>query len=277
MVTIRTDGCRVCDCADATPWAQENGFSAVKCKSCNLIYLSPWPDLSDRDRALQHGEHAGDRTLRTNTRPGGAAMMRQYKRVLDDLYGTSLTGSRVQWLDIGCGYGEFLMALQDRVASDSVLAGSEPNERKAAYASKRGLDVSFKDLDGLSGGYTHISLLNVFSHLPEPNKVLSQARDLLCEGGEMVVQTGNAGDIDRNDYPGILWLPDHLIFAGRNTLDVLCEKLGMRILEVEAYREPSLTPMNIVKDLAKRVLRPDHNGVKWRGPFRSLWIRAAKN
>lgn len=274
---VRTEGCRVCACRDATSWAQENGFSAVKCNSCSLVYLSPWPDLSDRDRSLQHGAHAGDNTIDTNARPGGAAAVRRYKSILDDLYGTNLAGSRVEWLDIGCGYGEFLTALQGRVSPNSILAGSEPNTRKAAFAQERGLDVSYKDLADLQSGYTHISLLNVFSHLPEPMQFLSKARDLLAEGGELIIQTGNAGDLDRKDVPGALWLPDHLIFAGQPTLEVLCSNLGMKMVQAKAYREPRLTPMNFAKDLAKRVLRPDHNGVKWRGPSRSVWLRARKS
>lgn len=141
---IQTEGCRVCACKDATWWAQENGFSAVKCNSCSLVYLSPWPDLSDRDRSLQHGAHAGDKTIDTNAKPGGAAVVRRYESILDDLYGTTLTGSRVKWLDIGCGYGEFLTALQGRVTPNSILAGSEPNTRKAGYARERGLDVSYE-------------------------------------------------------------------------------------------------------------------------------------
>ena len=276
-IMVQNEGCRVCACAQATPWARENGFSAVKCDSCGLIYLSPWPDLSQRDVALQHGAHAGDKTLDTNAKPGGPAVVRQYKTVLNDLYGHALTESIVQWLDIGCGYGEFLTALKDRVATNSILVGSEPNNRKALYARERGLDVSFKDLNTLEGGYSHISLLNVFSHLPEPIEFLSRARDLLADGGELILQTGNAGDLERKEVPGALWLPDHLIFASRVTLNVIFENLGMTIVKVNTYREPRFTAMNFAKDLVKRVVRPDHNGVNWGGPSRSVWLRARKD
>lgn len=275
-ITIKTEGCPVCASVDATAWASENGYSAVKCRSCSLVYLSPSPDLSDRDRSLQYGAHAGDKTIDTNARPGGTRVVHRYKAILDDLYGTQLNDATVQWLDIGCGYGEFLTALQARVAHGSSLTGSEPNNRKAEYAREQGLDVSYKDLADLSVGYTHISLLNVFSHLPDPVSFLSRARDLLAVNGELLVQTGNAGDLERSDVPGALWLPDHLTFAGRGTLDILFAKLEMDIVKVSEYREPRLTPTNVAKDLAKRLLRPDHNGVKWRGPSRSVWLRARK-
>ena len=273
---VQTEGCRVCSCTDAAPWAEENGFSAVKCVQCSLIYLSPWPDLSNRDRSLQHGAHAGDKVIDTNAKPSGRGLVRSYRRTLNDLYGNTLDSHQVKWLDIGCGYGEFLLALKAIVAPNSTLLGSEPNIRKAEYARSKGLDVGYRDLDSLSGGFTHISLLNVFSHLPEPIDFLSRARDLLVQGGELLIQTGNAGDLERKEQPGELWFPDHLTFAGRRTLEVVFQQLGMDVQKVVAYRDPPLTPINVAKDLVKRFVRPNHNPVKWRGASRTVWVRAKK-
>ena len=273
---VQTEGCRVCSSKDATPWAQENGFTAVKCDECNLVYISPWPDLSDRDRSLQHGAHAGDEIIDTNAKPGGSGEVRRYQRVLDDMYGASLSHEQVNWLDIGCGYGEFLTALRRSVKPGSTLLGSEPNTRKASYAREQGLDVCYRNMGDLDRGFTHISLLNVFSHLPEPIQFISEARDLLREGGELVIQTGNGGDVERKDVPGALWLPDHLTFAGQSTLEVLFEKLDMDVVKAVNYREPRATPVNIAKDLVKRVVRQNHNGVNWMGPFRTVWLRAKK-
>jgi SAM-dependent methyltransferase len=271
---IQTDKCRICEHQDAAPWAEENGFSTVKCRACDLIYISPWPDLSDREQSLLQGAHAGDEVIDTNSRPGGSRSIRRYRRVLDDLFGTSLADVSVKWLDIGCGYGEFLEAIRDAAGPDSTMMGNEPNTRKAAHARDRGLDVDYRELDDLPHEFSHVSLLNVFSHLPDPVDFIGKARDLLGPGGEMILQTGNAGDLDRKDVPGALWLPDHLIFAGENTLNVLFDKVGMDVVKVVKYREPRFTPMNAAKDLAKRVLRPNHNGVRWLGPSRSVWVRA---
>jgi 2-polyprenyl-3-methyl-5-hydroxy-6-metoxy-1,4-benzoquinol methylase len=274
--TVVTQGCRLCAGTEATSWGEENGYSAVRCTNCGLVYLSPWPDLSERDRALQYGAHAGDKTINTNARPQGRGVIREYHRALDDLYGGDLAGKRVKWIDIGCGYGEFLTVLKSMTASDSTLLGSEPNERKSQYARSRGLDVEYRDLDNVTQRFTHISLLNVFSHLPDPIDFLAKARDRLEPGGELVAQTGNAGDLRRSDVPGQLWFPDHLTFAGRQTLEVVMKRLDMDVISVMAYRSPALSPTNVAKDLVKRIVRPDHNPVDWRGPYRSLWLRAKR-
>jgi SAM-dependent methyltransferase len=196
--------------------------------------------------------------------------------VLSDLYGNTLAARRVSWLDIGCGYGEFLEALKATVGPGSTLKGSEPNKHKTSYARSRGLDVEYRELDQLREQFSHVSLLNVFSHLPEPIPFLSMARDLLEPGGELLLQTGNGGDVTRREFPGELWFPDHLTFAGRKTLELVVEKLQMQLLGIHAYRSPPLTPMNVAKDLVKRVIRKDYNPVDWRGPFRTLWLRARK-
>ena len=275
-MTVKTEGCRVCACADAKPWSEENGFTAVRCLNCSLVYLSPWPNLADRDRALQYGAHDGEKTIDTNAKPSGKGLVREYRKVLKDLYGETLNERSVTWLDVGCGYGEFLSALKVTVAAGSSILGSEPNERKAHYARSQGFDVSYRSLDTLPSQFTHISLLNVFSHLPEPVEFLAQARDLLVPGGELLIQTGNGGDIDRSDLPGELWFPDHLIFGGRPTLNFVVDALGMTIEKVSAYRFPRLTPANVAKDLAKRAVRRDYNPVRWRGPSRTVWLRAKK-
>ncbi|MGV0724056.1 class I SAM-dependent methyltransferase [Mycolicibacterium elephantis] len=276
MGVVVTEGCRVCGDREATPWGEENGFSAVRCANCDLVYLWPWPSLSDRDRSLQYGAHEGDKTIDTNAKPGGKGLVREYRKTLVDLYGESLPGRHVDWLDIGCGYGEFLRALRGIVHADSTLVGSEPNERKAEYARSNGLDVSYKVLGDLSTPFTHISLLNVFSHLPEPVEFLGQAKDLLVPGGELLIQTGNGGDIDRRDLPGELWFPDHLVFAGMRTLHLLMNTLGMEVEKVVTYKFPRLTPVNVAKDLVKRMIRPEYNPVRWSGPSRTVWLRARK-
>lgn len=266
--------CVLCGGLSSTPWGSENGYDAVRCTDCGLVYLSPWPDLSDRARALEFGEHPGQRMLKTNARYRADAI-RRYTRVLDDVFGRNYFLDReVHWLDIGCGYGEFIETLARSVATPSTLRGSEPNRIKQESAQRRGLDVRFYELSDLADSYTHISLLNVFSHLPDPAAFLGEAAGKLRAGGEILLQTGNGGDVSRRDFPGMLGFPDHLIFGGRHSLEVLFDRIGMTILSVSEYRVPALTPINVAKDLAKRVLRKDHNPVRWRGPYRDIWVRA---
>ena len=266
--------CVVCGETSGSPWGAENGFEAVCCGACGLVYLDPWPDMSARDKALEYGEHPGEKVLRTNHRYH-AREKRRYANIIDQIYGADFFDSQtVRWLDIGCGYGEFLETLGDRVHADSVLQGSEPNQAKQASAQARGLDVAFYDLEIMTDEYTHVSLLNVFSHLPDPVAFLGLARQRLGPGGEILLQTGNGGDVSRSEFPGMLGFPDHLLFGGRRSLELVFEKLGMEIVSVTALPFPPMTPVNVAKDLVKRIVRKQHNAVRWGGPYRDLWVRA---
>lgn len=270
----KLESCRVCGSSSSAPWGAENGYTAVRCSDCGLVYLNPWPNLAERDRALQYGAHAGDTTVNTNHKPH-LELVNEYRAILRDVYPEGL--GTVRWLDIGCGYGEFLLALKSVTPQGSVLVGSEPNAVKSAWARSQGLDVEYRELNAIREKYTHVSLLNVFSHLPDPVEFLAQCRDLLEPGGELVLQTGNGGDVERGDFPGELWFPDHLTFASRMTLTRVMSTIGMEVVDVKDYRFPALTPINVAKDVAKRVLRRGrYNPVRWTGLFRTLWLRARR-
>mgnify|MGYP001825622368 CR=1 FL=1 len=196
---------------------------------------------------------------------------------MGEIYGLNYFEDReLNWLDIGCGYGEFLETLSQLAAPGSKLRGSEPNLTKKASAQKRGLDVDFYDLQELDEEYSHISLLNVFSHLTDPVGFLNTAKQKLSNGGEILMQTGNGGDVCREEFPGMLFFPDHLLFGGHRSIELVFDKIGMEVVSITKFRSPPLTMLNVAKDLAKRLIRRDHNPVRWRGPFRSLWIRAQK-
>jgi ubiquinone/menaquinone biosynthesis C-methylase UbiE len=50
------------------------------------------------------------------------------------------------WLDIGCGLGDFLASLQRVFGKELRPRGTEPNMSKIETAQRRGLDVSDTDL-----------------------------------------------------------------------------------------------------------------------------------
>lgn len=228
--------CYVCGCEHGTPWATENGFEMQRCSNCRLLYVNPRPALATISAATQSGMHEGEETIDVSSRHGGERRIRSYERKLADLYpGAALRGSRTRWLDVGCGHGEFLEAL-GRVAGPALeRVGSEPNRIKAESARARGLDVTFRDLESEPQRYHHISLLNVYSHLPDPPSFLSKLRGLLEPGGELLLQTGNWAELERRDVGDRLNLPDHLSFASEALVKQVLEQVGYAVLAVRRY------------------------------------------
>lgn len=233
---LESVACYVCGSSGSSPWAQENGFQAVRCTGCELVYVSPRPTRASISLAAQSGLHEGHTTTdETGARDPGK--VKGYRERLRALYGTAGLVERrgARWLDIGCGFGEFLEALRLESDGGLVTCGSEPNQRKASSARSRGLDVTFRDLASENTTYDYVSLLNVFSHLPHPPELLQQLRTKLRSGGEVVLQTGNWAELERDTIPDRLHLPDHLSFGSEPIVRRVFEACGFSVVSVLRY------------------------------------------
>jgi 2-polyprenyl-3-methyl-5-hydroxy-6-metoxy-1,4-benzoquinol methylase len=187
-----------------------------------------------------------------------------------------LQAKGIRWLDVGCGFGELLLALRHVLPSDAVIEGIEPSERKCAVAQKFGLNVRPGTLSDVEPGrYNVISMINVVSHLPDPRSSFESLARLLGVGGRLILLTGNGADVPRSEYPGSLYLPDHLLFLGKSTLTRLLESTGFRVEASAAYRsffqESELTRQ--VKNIARAMLGKPAV-VKRVGDFRDMFVKA---
>ena len=189
-------------------------------------------------------------------------------RVLRDVYGDGyFHGSGERWLDYGSGYGEFLEALGRESGGTLSRFGYEPNDVKAASARERGLEVSF-DAALLARSFHYISLLNVYSHLPNPPETLAELRERLEPGGELLLQTGNFAELERGEIPTSLDLPDHLSFAGERLLRRVFEKAGLRVERVVRY--PIFRPRRPLGERLRGKKREPSRGCA------ELWLRGRR-
>jgi 2-polyprenyl-3-methyl-5-hydroxy-6-metoxy-1,4-benzoquinol methylase len=273
--------CPYCSAEASSPWASENGFTARRCESCGIVYVSPRPALAEIDESAQSGLHRTERGELATVGLLGfrSSKVRLFRRRLRDLYPNGELASRsVRWLDVGCGYGELVAAVRLEAASGSVVEGIDPCRPKVQVAQKRGLAVSSRGLDALIGRYDVVSLVNVFSHLPDPRAFLVRVASLLEPFGELLIVTGNGGDLRAEEYPDPLYLPDHLLFAGERHVLGLLDELGFTPTAVERYRY-FFREAWVVHAAKKLVWRLRGRPVgRWRneGPFRSLFIRAVR-
>jgi hypothetical protein len=88
------------------------------------------------------------------------------------------------------------------------------------------------------------------------------------------VETGNLADLaDRQEFPGELGLPDHLVFAGEVHLRGYLERAGFEIVRVERARIDGVA--NLVKNAVKKLIgRPAVLGVPYTSDYRQLLVRA---
>lgn len=267
--------CPYCGSTRHRPWAQELGFTTVRCEDCRLLFCNPRPVAALIDAAVRtgaHGEEAKGLVVSARRIDGKVdAYRRLLGRLFDDLW---RSGEQVSWLDVGAGYGEVLEAVLALAPSGSQVVGLEPMHPKAARARERGLTIIEDYLRPGLPPVDVISLVDVFSHLPDFGAFLEDLKRTLRPGGQLFLETGNLADLDaRSDFPGELGLPDHLVFAGEKHIVGYLTRAGFEIVRIERERIDGW--LNLAKNAAKLALgRPSALAVPYRSAYRQLRVRA---
>lgn len=187
-------------------------------------------------------------------------------------FAIEMTGAGNLTLDIGCGEGylaEKLAARGNRVTGvDCLQAPSKLTALEAYLRADLRRDESgwLAELNGKQ--FDRVLLLDVLEHLPDPERLLQRAREVLRPSGQIIVSLPNIANISvrfllllgRFDYTerGILDRT-HLRFFTRGTARRLLEQAGLEILEERMTLIPvelavGLSHKNPVARLLNRIL-----------------------
>ncbi|MDG1551227.1 MAG: class I SAM-dependent methyltransferase [Candidatus Poseidoniaceae archaeon] len=274
--------CYNCKSSNHEFYDSENGHTIVKCIQCGLLFLNPRPGDEEISRVSKSRVYKADELPKvTGT----------FKEYLKEIYLSRLNDfnyaimfnqkKRFTWLDINCGHGEFVETVSTLGDKQIDIIGLEPNVRKLEQARERGMDVRFFDLSTHQEKYDVISALNVYSHLPNPPEDIARWCEMLNEGGELLLQTGDTAELAAEHHHKPYSLPDHLSFTSKKLLIELLQKLGMKVIQVEKYRlsqYPIFSYLGLLKEIARFFLpghvatfkfSPEH-------PDTDMWIRAKK-
>ena len=271
--------CYNCGSDDAKFFLSENGFNIDKCRKCGLLYMSARPSDDTIKNATAIGQHHGERDLDANVYYN-KDVIPHYIGVLQDIFDGDMADITT-WLDVGCGHGEFIESVRIYSNNKVKVRGSEPNVNKQASAAKRGLDISFIDLESHDQQYDCVSLLNVYSHLPDPKAFINTLRNVLKPGGEFLLQTGDVADFSPERILKPLCLPDHMSFASEKILRDMLSRLGFEVISVHKYPNLTLTPKALLKEAAKMLLPQYKSYLKyylnWKSHSKSrMYIRAKR-
>jgi len=270
-----TINCPYCDESKSSPWASENGFTAVKCSECGLVYVNPRPIQSLISEAVATGIHSNVEHGRTAiVRRIGSKVIR-YKKILTSMFKDVWQNPReISWLDVGAGYGEVVEAVTALASSGSRIEGIEPMKPKVTRARVRGLKISEKYLCDVTEKFDFVSLVNVYSHIPDFRIFLEEVKNVLTDNGEFYLETGNIADlVDSHEVPTELDLPDHLVFAGEQHLTGYLSEAGFSIVAIRRMRKDGL--INFSKNIIKKLIgRQVTLAIPYTSHYRSLLIRA---
>jgi 2-polyprenyl-3-methyl-5-hydroxy-6-metoxy-1,4-benzoquinol methylase len=267
--------CPCCQKDDSFLWAQENGFRAVKCYNCGFVYVNPRPRLDLISESVKSGIHSIEEEEHDVSARRVENKVDKYKGIFLEMFRDKWqSGKPISWLDLGAGYGEIVEAVSKIAGPSSDIQGIEPMSRKVQEARKLNLNIKEGYLSDDKGLYDVISVVNVFSHIPNIQEFLKEIKSRLNPEGELFLETGNIGDLSSvAQVPTELDLPDHLIFAGEQNIIDLLAITGFEVVAIKKKRKDGM--MNFIKSIAKKLLgRKIRISLPYTTGYKTLMVRA---
>jgi len=251
-------------------------FPIVDCLQCGLSYASPRPINIAPFYKGNYGPHQSTRPLQQDDVSVQDGLPKLYYDVVKQA--TPLRHGRL--LDIGCGAGNFLVAMQKlgwqvRGYEPDPQAATQANQRLAPEDSPPVLTAA--DLDGAFAdeSFDLITLWHVIEHVPNPVQTLATVRRMLKPGGVCIVQTPRLDSLEGRifgQYFCGLDAPRHLCIFTRKTLSLAFEKAGWDF--PIAYPAPSYLFFRLSVLFWLRAVRPSWAEPIYRALSRPLMDKA---
>jgi SAM-dependent methyltransferase len=208
-------------------------FHVEQCPSCQLLYTNPRPNT------LKIRDYYKSEAYLSHTEKGRSVLDRVYRAVRQRMLEKKIRllrryvsqGSEV--MDIGCGTGAFLEALQ-KVGYRA--RGIEPQDGAREIARKKNLEVA-GDMESLNAlpdkCLDGITMWHVLEHMHDLTSSLESIQRVLLPGGVLVIAVPIHSSYDAEFYKehwAAYDLPRHLYHFDRETIQAAAGAHGFRLV-----------------------------------------------
>ena len=211
----------------------DDTFTAVKCRTCSLVYLDPRPTLGDMATIYPAEYHAFDFSEEDYGLVHKIRSRLEAKRLLE-YCGPLPDGARI--LDVGCGDGFHLRLLREFGNKSWDLEGVDLDRRAIEAAERAGSNVHFGSIESLDlkpESYDVIYTIQTIEHVERPDEFLAAVSRLVKPGGRVVIVTDNTDSVDfglfKKGYWGGYHFPRHLNLFNKTSLSKLAQKTGLLV------------------------------------------------
>lgn len=217
---------------EARDWRHSipGNYNLYSCARCGLIMQIPFPSWEKISTYYPGNYVSFQNTNREEDWFSYTIKRLGYKERISLVNEYTDTG---EWMDVGCGTGEFLEYLQH--VKKWNLYGVEPIKEAVQIAEERTnlpiINTTFENLSGFEDiSFDVITMWEVIEHLYNPISALEKASKLLKPGGILVMSTPNLSALDRLLF-GKYWagydLPRHLFLFSTLTLENICNSFKL--------------------------------------------------
>jgi 2-polyprenyl-3-methyl-5-hydroxy-6-metoxy-1,4-benzoquinol methylase len=240
IMSPRIVSCPCCESQQVSISLQKNQVDYYACGSCGLRFVFPRPD---EKTLLEHYEDYGRRYYSLDGLKDFLLSPKHYRRELG-LFLRTTKGGTV--LDVGCSVGGFVRAAGELGYE---AEGIDVSSSSVAVGQGSGLKIRAGDFLRASfpEKYDVITLWATLEHLPEPNRYVARARELLRPGGVLLASVPNCSGITqrligrKDRYVG----SDHLNYWTARGFAGYLAGFGFEILETVTF---GFNPIAILQD-----------------------------
>lgn len=243
--------CIFCNVSTALPVIKESGFQGKKCNECSLIYISPRPSIDEvldlyghSDAHISPYSHITESYFKYLHSRHTLSIIKKYKK-----------SGKI--LEVGAGGGFFLAQARKEGFDPFAL---ELNPIQADFIThSHAIPCEKKQLSSTSFGTTTFDIIyhnDVISHFHDPQEAFATIYAKLNEGGILIFETGNLGDVDRSYYRlfDSFQYPDHLFFFTEKNLRQLLKQNHFKFKAI--YRYSIVAHLKILKLIASLTKKP---------------------
>lgn len=234
--------CPLCDGGDAEPFSYgydyelltcRNQWRFVRCRSCSHVWLDPRPAVSALGTIYPPTYYAYDYAKKIHP------VAQRAKEWLDSrkLRGILRHVAREPqaYLDVGCGDGRYLAAMERRGLTRDRLFGLELDPAVVARLAGQGYRVECSRVEDSTivpaGSLDLITMFHVLEHVDRPVRVVEKLAGWLAPGGLLALETPNRDSLDARLFQRTFWggyhIPRHWQLFRTEGVVALLERAGL--------------------------------------------------
>ncbi len=239
--------CDICGSSSAQPglingvdyeYKIRGNFSFFQCENCGYLKLYPRPEKNELDNFYPADYHSYVRPdFKLFVLLAGSRLKKRVKNYL------KLMGKAGNILDVGCGDGEILKALE---AQKCNCCGIELKSEVCSAGRKNGLKIihnTLEDTNAFSPEYFDLIIMNhLIEHLEDVNLAFKKAYSILNKGGWICGETPNFNCLEKklfkNRWSGF-HIPRHLQIFDESNLMIFLKKLNFREVKIGKSLNPA--------------------------------------
>jgi len=263
-------GCCLCGEADGEPLGvgedfeyrtSPDTFLTLRCRACDLVYLSPRPQARELSRIYPDDYHAFNFSVEQY---GFVYKVRRWLEARRLLACCRDLGEGARILDIGCGDGFHLNLLKDFGPKSWWLEGVDPSDSAIEAAIRNGLQVHHGKVQDLAlprGTYDLALMIATVEHVENPAELVSTVRNLLKPGGRLLIVTDNTDTVDFRLSQARHWggyhFPRHWYLFSPAAIRILADRTTMEVESLSTI----VSPVNWVYSIRNRLV--DWGAPRW--------------